>query len=798
MKYNLDDLHWQEFETLAFRVMQILIGPAVQYLEGGADGGRDLVYTGTSMFDPAYGGDWIFQVKHKSKGLSNKQAAEVLVADLKSELTKVFVTKGQKFDVYILVTNKEITAEIFDGLITTFAAFKNKHGIACAHFTVIGYRHFESCIDGSDSLKWSYPNIISHPDFERLIHAAVLKHLENRQKGWLKTIERQKDRFVNTRFFKSAWEKLEEWPAVILSGPPKSGKTFNAEILALNYFLYRGFEPVIVETLEDMEGAIRPEKSQIFIFDDAFGRYSLTFESREWFGRLTSLFALADKNHLFVFTSREYIFREWINLGNENMRELMDKILVESHNYAPAEKLAMLDRYTQLSTLAESDKLDISARENEIIAHRNFSPETIRAFFTNLIGVKMSEAVKALMAHLEQPDSYLGQVFRTLAAQKQAAVIALLCCAKNRMDTVKKSFGIICKDLGINTVLNAEVELNELDDSIIRIVRNDSGEVVRFYHPSMTEFLVRQIVGRDAAVLKEVVFKNVNPDLLALSQLAVDDPKITIVGLRDVRVEESDVDALGVGLERLVQNPDCSLLQINEVISWFALSQHTMDVKLNTPLFFKKAQGLLSAFVKTLFSADFFWAHRTDSCRAWATVLRTISRSMQLLRIDKARLDIAPLSKLLRDRTREEYYWLLVIRSLDFLEDGVVRGIVGRDWLNRFYTELKSDIDQLGQEVYGEDYPDFREFEHQTRVLKQRAEKVKTKPNRTWYPRFLKVEERVDALKEVRGKAISNTILERIVDRYDSVKGLKDHAKNRHRFIVNRGWWADDRSEEND
>jgi len=60
------------------------------------------------------------------------------------------------------------------------------------------------------------------------------------------------------------------------------------------------------------------------------------------------------------------------------------------------------------------------------------------------------------------------------------------------------------------------------------------------------------------------------------------------------------------------------------------------------------------------------------------------------------------------------------------------------------------------------------------------------------------VEEGVDALSEVRGKAISNAISERIIDRYNSVKGLMDHANNRHCFIVNRGWRADDREEEND
>lgn len=796
MKYNLDNLHWQEFETLSFRVMQLIIAPGVQYLSGGNDGGRDLVFTGKSAFNPAYSGDWIFQVKHKSKNLSNKEVTEALVTDLKTELTTVFITKAQTFDVYILVTNKDIFPDIFDALSATFVSFKKKNGIVCTHFMVIGYRHFESCINNSDRLKWDYPNIISHPDFEQLIQAALLKHLENRQKGWLKAIQRQKERFVYTRFFQFASDKLEKWPAVILSGPPKSGKTFNAEILALNYFLYCEFEPVVVETLEDMERAIHADKRQIFIFDDAFGKYSLTMESQEWFERLTHLFSLADKDHLFVFTSREYIFREWVNLGNENIRELMDKILVESHNYDSTEKLAMLDRYTRLSGLSEWDKISVLAREKELVVHRNFSPETIRVFFASLFGVKEGEAAKALLAHLDQPDTYLGQVFRSLAPQKQAAVIALLCSVQGRMDTIKRSFGTVCKDLAIHAVVNAEVEFDELDDSIIRITTGELGVIVRFYHPSMAEFLVRQIVGRDAAVLKEVIFKNVNSDLLALSRLAVEGRKITVVGLRDVSVEQIDLAALQIGLGRLVENPDCSLFQITEALGWFTLSQHTIDVKLNSPAFFGKAKGMLSVLVQAIFSKEFFWVHQKNSCRAWGTILRAVSRSTRLLQVDRAGLDLSGLAKSLREKSGEELYWLLVVRSLDFLDEKAVREIVGRDWLNQFYLELRSDIDGLGREVYGEDYPDFLDYEHQTKVLKQPAVKMKTKPNRSWYPRYLKVDERIDVLKEVRGHPISNVILERTNKGYDSVMGLKDYAKNRHRFIVNRGWWADDRQDD--
>ena len=104
-------------------------------------------------------------------------------------------------------------------------------------------------------------------------------------------------------------------------------------------------------------------------------------------------------------------------------------------------------------------------------------------------------------------------------------------------------------------------------------------------------------------------------------------------------------------------------------------------------------------------------------------------------------------------------------------------------------VHLLRDINELAVEVFGGDYPEFAEYEHQTKVLKKAYDKMRVKPNKTWYPRFLKIEDRIDVLKEIKGHRVGNAILERLIARYDHIVGLKDYAKNRYRFIVGRGWW---------
>ena len=370
MKYNLDDLHWQEFEVLSYKIVQILVSSDVQFIEGGSDNGRDFVHQGSSLsFKKDWSGKWVFQAKHKSK---SKNSSNSLVSDLKGELEKVFIKNELIYDNYVLVTNKTVDGKLFDQLHNTFQEIRSTNEIKCENFSIISYRQIESCIDTNNQLKWAYPNIISHPDFGVLLREAKNYNIETRKRAWLNNIVKQREKFVYTDFFKLADEKLKIYPTIILSGPPKSGKTFNAEILALNFSVFKDYQPILIDNAEEIENAYEYGRQQIFVCDDAFGKHSLSYRAEDWFQKLDRIFSLADETHLFIFTSREYIFRAFINFGNEKAREFLEKIIVESHNYSSQEKLSILHRYTQLTNIYKYDKSLIISYENKITTHRNF------------------------------------------------------------------------------------------------------------------------------------------------------------------------------------------------------------------------------------------------------------------------------------------------------------------------------------------------------------------------------------------------------------------------------------------
>jgi len=791
MKYNLDDLHWQEFEVLSFKILQILISPDVQFIEGGSDKGRDVVYVGKSKFQKGYSGNWVFQVKHKSKLNSDGEVATTLAFDLKQELKKVFVTNGLKYDNYILVTNKAINSTIFDQLHKNFTEFKETAKIDCKNFNIISYRHLESCLDKSDALKWAYPNIIGHPDFLLLIKEAINYNLENRKRGWLNGINKQRENFVYTQFFEKAYEKLKEFPAIILSGPPKSGKTFNAEILALNYSIFKNYQPVLIDHPEEIESVFEFERKQIFVCDDAFGKYAISYKAEEWFLKLDRIFNIADESHLFIFTSREYIFRAFINFGNDSAKSFLEKIIVESHNYLSHEKLAILKRYTSNSKISEYDKESIINDEASLISHKNFSPETIRAFFYNINIAGNNHQLKALKDHLEKPDSYLSNVFFKLPNTKQAVLLAVLCTVKNEEKSIYKTFESICEDLKITTILNSAIEFDELDDSILRIQRTDVIEGINFYHPSMQEFLTRELISNESAKLRQVVLQNLNNDLLSISVMKSEGKSVLPTGIIDkIKLKKNDILKIQIGLERLIHNEDTSIYEVASIFKWFKTEHHTIDLKIYDSPFFKDAKNIVNNLAENITSEDFYFLHRNESKAAWSYLFFTLKNTFTLYGIENSAHTFNYLEKILKEKSGDNFHWMLVFRLLSFTSDDFIKNTVGKDWLNTFYTQLKKDMYELGHEIFGSDFPLFEEYNKcvQKRIS---VEKVKEKPNKNWYPRFLHVKERIDILKEVKGSKISNTILERLSKEYEELMKQNEFAKNRHGFNLKQGWWQE-------
>jgi hypothetical protein len=81
MSYELDQLHWQEFERLVSFYLKAIIGEGVKSFDGSKDKGRDAIFSGMANAFPSealpWNGNGFFrlsteQVKLKQQNLLNK------------------------------------------------------------------------------------------------------------------------------------------------------------------------------------------------------------------------------------------------------------------------------------------------------------------------------------------------------------------------------------------------------------------------------------------------------------------------------------------------------------------------------------------------------------------------------------------------------------------------------------------------------------------------------------------------------------------------------------------------------
>ena len=122
--YNLENLHWQEFEKLTKFYLKKIIGEGLWVFDGSKDMGRDAAFSGTANEFPSltcpYTGDWIFQVKHRTTQRKTcEQVESELLRSLDKELEKILIKHNFKCDNYIYIGIEITKYSIFRYVLNT-------------------------------------------------------------------------------------------------------------------------------------------------------------------------------------------------------------------------------------------------------------------------------------------------------------------------------------------------------------------------------------------------------------------------------------------------------------------------------------------------------------------------------------------------------------------------------------------------------------------------------------------------------------------------------------------------------
>ena len=791
--YKLENLHWQEFEILADKCLKEDVEDSITFIDGGGDKGRDIVFTGRSKeFHADWPeGKWLFQVKHKSM-LNYTKSASALVGDLETELQKTFLKHKFDYDYYILTTNLAIKGDLYDKLNETVNQFKKKHD-KDFKFALYEYSQFSNCLDKSNHIKWFFPGIIEYVQSGELIERIINRAQENRNKAFISKIENNKHKFVLTSYFQRASTVLKEFNIVILSGPPKSGKTFNGEVLAFNYAQFENYAIVKVDEPLDVEKSYKAETSQIFICDDAFGTIEKSFSGEMWKRKLGTILSFADNNHKFIFTNREYIVRIFQGEYDEDSRLLLSKIIVESHNYTFGEKSALWAKYVLSSKLPELDQRLLIEREKEIVTHKNFSPETVRSYFQRDTFIHdFAELWTHILKHFDTPDAYIDAVFKSLDIAHQAVFVSILCAHNEYKDALLEKYGKIKEDLNISDLKRLEDSIIELDDSLVKLSNIGDETTVKFYHPSMSEYLVRQLASDLYGGFRRVVIRNTNLFILNMCRLWSHDYQGSISTSskkRRIKLFKSDLDNIFYGCCEILKSERSKFHEVVDVALWFKNQEVVTMIKLKNRPYYDEISSKIKAGLRILWSRQLYNRFNDHSLSDWMSLIDLIERIDNSFNLPKRNFDKSLLQYLFEHRQNDVDYWMVVFKVLNYTSSKYVKEIVGRDWLNAFYKETEQELLKLGTEYYGNDFPDFKSFEAKKRINK-RATKTTYKTSATWYPRYLAIKDRIRYIKDSQKKEISRILINHFQHMYEQLKMIEPHQKNRYSFNISQGWWS--------
>jgi len=481
-----------DFEIFVADLLGADLGVRFETFARGADGGIDLRYVPKGRRRPH-----VVQCKHYARS-----SFSTLLAAAKREAKQLQKLKPQP-STYQFVTSRELTAANKARLMSVLTPWVKREQ------DVLGANDIETILD-------------QHPEVERRqvklwltggtqLAALLRAGTVQRSQSLLEEIQHAMPRYVQSRVFSEAQDRLREQRVLVIAGIPGIGKTTLARMLLADAVLDE-YEPIEVSSdIEEGWAALDDGVKQIFLYDDFLGRTALSerFAKNED-RRLIDFMRRATRSPstLFVLTTREYILRQATDLYERLRQEGLDsdRFLLELPDYTSLDRARIFANHVFYSPhLSKSFRRALLVKKGyqRIIYHENYNPRTIE-LITGL-AKRWDDSVT--------PDSYVDYAVRTLehpaliwkSAFEQeiddhgrALVLALVSLPRRvSLEHLESAFVALCRERGLLLGNRAfDRTLAALDDSLIRTSHDThgfpacGGIVVQPYDPSVIDFVV--------------------------------------------------------------------------------------------------------------------------------------------------------------------------------------------------------------------------------------------------------------------------------------------------------------------
>jgi hypothetical protein len=488
-----DNFSPYDFEIFVADLLGADLGVRFETFPRGADRGIDLRYVPLGGEERPH----IIQCKHYVRS-----SFPSLLAAAKQEAKRLKELVPQP-STYQFVTSKDLTAANKKRLMAILDPWIKREQ------DVLGAHDIEAILD-------------QHPDVERRqvklwltggtqLAALLRSGTLHRSQSLLDEIQHSIPRYVQTRVFSEARDRLREQRVLVIAGIPGIGKTTLARMLLADAVL-DGYEPIEVSSdIEEGWKALDDTVKQIFLYDDFLGRTALSERfSKNEDRRLIDFIRRTTRSPscLFVLTTREYILRQatelYERLGQEGLDS--DRFLLELPDYTSLDRARIFANHVFYSPHLSKPfrrALLIEKGYERIIYHSNYNPRIIE-WITGLAKrwddtITPDDYVAYAVRTLEQPALIWKSAFeQELDDHGRALALALVSLPRRvSLAHLESAFVALCRECNLPLGNRAfERTLAALDDSLIRTSHDthgfpaSRGVVVEPYDPSVIDFVV--------------------------------------------------------------------------------------------------------------------------------------------------------------------------------------------------------------------------------------------------------------------------------------------------------------------